>query len=291
MNYIGKIYRPPSEANSILLQITTGCSHNKCTYCDMYRQKSFGVKPWEVVDKDIQEAAQLGPVTNKLFLCDGDALILPTAKLLRTLERIRECLPWIERVGVYGDTRSVGRKSNEELKALREAGLGIVYHGVESGDDDVLRRIVKGGTRQESIETANKLRRSGLVHSVIVLLGIGGVELSYQHASNTASLLSEMDPPYVGTLTTTVVPNTPLFEEQASGRFRLPDKFSLLEELRIIVKESVFTRCRFSSNHASNYLPLRSSLPKDRDHILAILGKVLERRDEVALKPEHLRGL
>jgi radical SAM superfamily enzyme YgiQ (UPF0313 family) len=291
MDYIGKIYRPPSEARSILLQITTGCSHNLCTYCDMYRQKSFRVKPWEVVDRDIQEAAQLGPVTKKLFLCDGDALILPTPKLLRILERVSECLPWIERVGVYGDTRSVGRKSVEELKELRTAGLGIVYHGVESGDDAVLERIVKGGTRQECIQTAEKLRDADMIHSVIVLLGVGGIKLSAQHASNTASLLTAMDPPFVGALTTTVVPNTPLFEQQASGEFTLPEKFELLEELRVLVAESEFTNCRFSSNHASNYLPLRSTLPQDKEELLSILDKVLEQRDERLLKPEFLRGL
>ena len=291
MDYIGNIYRPPSEARSVLLQITTGCSHNQCTYCDMYRQKSFRVKPWEVVDRDIQEAAQLGPVTQKLFLCDGDALILPTPKLIRILERLSECLPWIKRVGVYGDTRSVGRKSLQELKELNAAGLGIIYHGVESGDDAVLERIVKGGTRQECIQTAQKLRDANIIHSVIVLLGIGGIELSAQHASNTASLLSAMDPPFVGALTTTVVPNTPLFEQQASGEFTLPEKFELLDELRVLVAESEFTNCRFSSNHASNYLPLRSTLPQDKEELLSILDKVLEQRDERLLKPESLRGL
>ena len=291
MDYIGKIYRPPSEARSVLLQVTAGCSHNQCTYCDMYRQKSFRVKPWEVVDRDIQEAAQLGPVTKKLFLCDGDALILPTPKLLRILERVRECLPWIERVGVYGDTRSAGRKSVDELNQLKAAGLGIVYHGVESGDDAVLERIVKGGTREECIQTAEKLREADIIHSVIVLLGIGGVKLSAQHASNTASLLTAMDPPFVGALTTTVVPNTPLFEQQAAGEFTLPEKFELLDELRVLVAESEFTDCRFSSNHASNYLPLRSTLPKDKEELLSILDKVLEQRDERVLKPEFLRGL
>jgi len=291
MDYIGKIYRPPSEARSVLLQITTGCSHNQCTYCDMYRQKSFRVKPWEVVDRDIQEAAQLGPVTKKLFLCDGDALILPTPKLLRILERVRECLPWIKRVGVYGDTRSVGRKSLDELNQLKAAGLGIVYHGVESGDDAVLERIVKGGTREECIQTAEKLREADIIHSVIVLLGIGGVKLSAQHASNTASLLTAMDPPFVGALTTTVVPNTPLSEQQEAGEFTLPEKFELLDELRVLVAESEFTDCRFSSNHASNYLPLRSTLPKDKEELLSILDKVLEQRDERVLKPEFMRGL
>ena len=285
MDYVGKIFRPPSEARSVLLQVSTGCSHNECTYCDMYRQKSFRVKPMEVVLRDIEEAASMGPVTDKLFLCDGDALILPTRRLLEILARISERLPWIKRVGVYGDTRSVGRKS------LRQAGLGIVYHGVESGDDEVLRRIVKGGTREECVDTADRLRAAGIAHSVIVLLGIGGVERSEAHASSTASLLTLMDPPFVGALTTTVLPGTPLYTAEQAGEFVLPDKFGLLLELRTLVAESRFTRCRFSSNHASNYLPVRSTLPEDRDAVLEILDQVIAAKDEGLLKPEHLRGL
>lgn len=291
MDYVGKIFRPPSEARSVLLQVSTGCSHNECTYCDMYRQKPFRVKPMEVILRDIEEAASMGPVTDKLFLCDGDALILPTRRLLEILARISERLPWIKRVGVYGDTRSVGRKSVEELKALRQAGLGIVYHGVESGDDEVLRRIVKGGTREECVDTADRLRAAGIAHSVIVLLGIGGVERSEAHASSTASLLTLMDPPFVGALTTTVLPGTPLYTAEQAGEFVLPDKFGLLLELRTLVAQSRFTRCRFSSNHASNYLPVRSTLPQDRDAVLEILDQVIAAKDEGLLKPEHLRGL
>ena len=207
------------------------------------------------------------------------------------LEGIRERLPWVERVGVYGDTRSVGRKSIDELRALREAGLGIVYHGMETGDPEVLELIDKGGTRPELIATAHKLREAGLTHSVMVLLGIGGERFSEQHAINTASALTEMDPPYVGALTTTVVPGTPLAEMVARGEFRLPGKFAMLRELRTIAAEASFSNCRFSANHASNYLPLRSTLPRDRDAVLAALDDVLESADERRLKPEALRAL
>ncbi len=291
MDYIGRIFRPPSEARSLLLQVTVGCSHNRCAYCDMYRDKRFKVKPVERVMADIDEAARLGPAHDKLFLCDGDALILSTKRLLPILEAVGEKLPWIRRVGVYGDTRSVGNKSVAELKELADAGLGIVYHGFESGDDEVLKLIDKGGTRDECIETATKLREAGIDHSVMVLLGVGGERLSEQHATATASLLSSMDPAYAGALTTTIVPGTPLAEMGARGDFKLPGKFRMLEELRTIVAESEFTRCRFSSNHASNYLPLRSTLPDDKDEMLAVLDLVLARRDERILKPEHHRGL
>lgn len=291
MDYVGRIFRPPSEARSLLLQVTVGCSHNECAYCDMYRDKRFTVKPWDVVERDILEAREIGPRFRKVFLCDGDALILGTRKLMRILEAIREHLPWIERVGMYGDTRSVGRKSVGELKELRDAGLGIVYHGVESGDDEVLELISKGGTRAECIETARKLREADIDHSVIILLGVGGEKLSEQHAANTATALSEMDPPYVGALTTTVVPGTPLVELHRKGDWALPHKFRMLEELRTMVADSDLSGCRFSTNHASNYLPMRAELPRDKDEMLRLLDQVIARRDEAMLKPELLRGL
>ncbi len=291
VDYIGRIFRPPSEARSLLLQVTVGCSHNRCSYCDMYRDKQFSAKPWEVVERDIAEAAALGPRFDKVFLCDGDALILSTPRLLRVLEAVRERLPWVRRVGAYGDTRSVGRKSADDLRALRDAGLGIVYHGVESGSDEVLAFIDKGGTRAECVETADKLRDAGLVHSVMVLLGVGGTALSDVHAEDTASLLTRMDPPFVGALTTTVVPGTPLYDLEQRGAFRLPDKFALLGELRSMVEGSNFSACRFSANHASNYLPVRSELPRDKRELLSALDAVIARHDERLLKPEHLRGL
>jgi radical SAM superfamily enzyme YgiQ (UPF0313 family) len=179
----------------------------------------------------------------------------------------------------------------EALKALRAAGLGIVYHGVESGDDVTLEAIDKGGTRAECVETAQKLGEAGILHSVIVLLGIGGTERSEAHAHETATLLTQMDPPYVGALTTTVVPGTALAAAEARGDFVLPDRFRLLEELRTLVDVAQLSSCRFSSNHASNYLPLRSTLPDDREQLLTILDRVLASRDERALRPEWMRGL
>lgn len=291
VDYVGRIYRPPSEARSFLLQVTVGCSHNRCAYCDMYRDKQFRPKPWETIAADIAEAARLGPRFRRVFLCDGDALILPTRKLLPVLHAIREQLPWVERVGVYGDTRSVGRKGVDELTALREAGLGIVYHGMESGDDETLRRIDKGGTAAECIATAAKLREAGIAHSVMVLLGVGGKDRSREHARATAEVLSRMDPPYVGALTTTVVPGTPLAAAEASGQFVLPDRFELLAELRDIVAGCELSACRFSANHASNYLPLTADLPTHKRELVGLLDRVLASRDEQLLKPEALRGL
>lgn len=291
MDYVGRIFRPPSEAQSLLLQVTVGCSHNRCTYCDMYRDKTFKPKPWATVERDIIEAAAQGPgAFKRIFLCDGDALILSTPKLLKTLEAIAEHMPWVTRVATYGDTRSVGRKSVEDLKALAAAGLGIVYHGMESGDDEVLEAIDKGGTRQEAVDTARKLREAGIAHSVMVLLGVGGRALSQQHAENTAATLTAMNPTYVGVLTTTVVPGTPLADQEAAGDFQLPEHFELLSELRTIVAASDLN-CRFSSNHASNYLPIKATLPDDKASLVAVLDDVIARRDMSLLRPERFRGL
>ena len=291
MDYVGKIFRPPSEAHSLLLQVSIGCSHNRCTYCSMYTEKQFRSKPWETIEQDLAEAERIGPRYRRIFLCDGDALILSTKRLLKILDEIRTRLPWVERVSSYGDTRSVLRKTSDEWRELREAGLEMIYHGVESGSDAVMERIVKGGTRAEVIETAKRLRKAGIAHSVILLLGIGGTELSHEHQAASASLLTAIDPPYVGVLTTTVVPNTPLARAEKCGQFVLPGKFEMLQELRTIVADSELSNCRFSSNHASNYLPIRSTLPRDKSAILEALDTVLNTRDEALLKPEFLRGL
>jgi radical SAM superfamily enzyme YgiQ (UPF0313 family) len=296
MDYVGHIFRPPSEAESLLLQVTVGCSHNECTYCGMYRlpEQRFRLKPLDVVTRDLEEAAafsrEVTPI-RRVFLCDGDALVLPTARLLGILALIRAQLPHARRVGIYGDARTILRKDDGELAALREAGLGIVYHGAESGDDEVLRRIRKGSAADDAMNAAAKLRRAGIRHSVMVMLGIGGRERSLEHAAATARLLTAMDPPFVGALTTTLVPGTPLAEEAAAGRFALPDPWDLLGELRVLVADSGFTRCRFHSNHASNYVPLSLNLPTDRDGALRTLDGLLGERDRARLRPEHRRGL
>ena len=257
-------------------------------------EQRFRIKDWETVAADIDEAAQIedriGGI-RRVFLCDGDALILPTDRLEQILGYLRERLPGVRRVGLYGDARSILRKSVGELQRLRDLGLGIVYHGVESGDDEVLARVCKGSQAAEAVEAAHRLRAAGLRHSVMVMLGLGGVERSGQHASATADLLTDLDPPYVGALTTTLVPGTPLAAAAAAGRFELPDRWGLLTELRTLISESRFSRCRFHANHASNYLPLSLNLPVDRRQALERLDQVLRDRDESHLRSEYRRGL
>ena len=296
MDQVGRIFRPPSEAQSLLLQVALGCSHNRCTYCAMYDlpEQSFRIKPWETVRADIEEAARFSAEVEpirRVFLCDGDALILPVDHLARILGHLRERIPAVRRVGIYGDARSILRKSPPDLARLHELGLDIVYHGVESGDDRVLARVNKGSTAAEAAAAADLLRAAGIRHSVMVMLGLGGRDGSEQHARLTADLLTRMDPPFVGALTTTVIPGTPLAAEQDDGRFTLPDPWGMLEELRILIRDSRLSRCRFHSNHASNYLPLSMNLPADRDLALQRIGAVLASRRPDDLRPEHLRGL
>lgn len=296
MDHVGQIFRPPSEAESLLLQVSLGCSHNRCTYCAMYDapEQKFRIKPWETIAADIDEAAAWSerhePI-RRVFLCDGDALILPVDLLRRILTTLRERIPSVRRVGVYGDARSILRKSVAELAGLRELGLGIVYHGAETGDDVVLERVNKGSTAAQAGEAADRLRAAGIRHSVMVMLGLGGVERSAEHARATAELLTRMDPPFVGALTTTVIPGTPLAAREEAGEFVLPDPWGLLEELLVLVRDSRLTRCRFHSNHASNYLPLSLNLPADRERAVAAIGRVLADRDASRLRPDFLRGL
>ncbi len=296
MNHIGQIFRPPSEAESLLLQVSLGCSHNKCTYCAMYDhpEQPFRIKKWEIIAADIEEAStwsQKGHIVRRVFLCDGDALILPQEFLVKVLTTLRQKIPTVRRVGIYGDARSILRKSPEQLARLHELGLGIVYHGVESGDDEVLQRVNKGSTAAQAVESAQLLKKAGIRHSVMVMLGLGGRQDSQRHANATAKILTAMDPPFVGALTTTLVPGTPLFEQERTGAFQLPDPWAMLEELRIIIGNSQFTRCRFHSNHASNYLPLSLNLPTDKEKALRLLDEVLDRRNDGDLKPDFLRGL
>ncbi len=296
MDYVGQIFRPPSEANSLLLQVTVGCSHNGCTYCAMYRdpEQKFRIKNWSNVVADIEQAShyvETGATIKRVFLCDGDALILSTAKLEKILRLLKQKIPTVHRIGIYGDARSILRKSVEELIHLRELGLGIVYHGVESGDDKILQQVNKGADRHQTQQAAHRLKTAGIRHSVIIMLGLGGTENSVQHAEATASLLTEMDPPYVGALTTTLIPGTQLHAESVAGDFHLPDRWGMLSELLTLIEKSQFTRCRFFANHASNYLPLKLNLPVDRDRALQLLRKVLHDRDDSRLVPDYMRGL
>lgn len=289
MRYEGKLYRPPSEARSYIVQATIGCSHNLCTYCDMYRDKQFRVRSLDEVLADISMAGRTYPGTGKVFVADGDALIMDIDRWLAILSACRMAFPRLQRVSCYATAENLLEKTPAELHALREAGLEMLYIGPESGDDVTLKRIVKGGTFAEHVEAAKRAHEAGIRLSVIVLLGAGGVDRSLEHARETARLISLMDPDYVGALTLTVIPGTPQERMVEKGHFQLPGVPQLLQEMRTIVEHANPTDTVFRTNHASSYLPIAGRLPTDREKILTAIDMALD--GSIPLRPEFMRGL
>jgi radical SAM superfamily enzyme YgiQ (UPF0313 family) len=242
-----------------------------------------------MIESDILYASRHMPREDRLFLMDGDALIIPQKRLLHILRMIEKHLPRIQRVGAYANTKSIGKKTPEELRQLREHRLGILYYGVESGDDEIRRDICKGSTAAQCITMGRRVKEAGIQLSATVLLGIGGIDGSLRHARATGELLSAMDPEFVGALTVMLIPGTPLTRDYLAGRFRLPDALGLLRELREMITHTHLSRGYFFSNHASNYLPIKAKLPSGKQKALDLIDGAL--RGEVGLKPEWLRAL
>jgi radical SAM superfamily enzyme YgiQ (UPF0313 family) len=289
MHYEGNIIRPPSEANSILLQVTVGCSHNKCSFCATYKGERFKIKPDETIMEDIAFAARYCRNQNRLFICDGDALIVPQKRLLKILKEIEKQLPWVERVGVYANTKGIKMKTDEELAELRAHGLKIAYMGLESGDDVTLKNVNKGASAQTMIDMGRKIRAAGVQLSITVLLGLGGRNRSEVHAEETGRVLSAIDPEYVGALSLMLIPGTPLHADYEAGRFELPGSSEMLSELRTMFAHTDLSNGLFHANHASNYLPIRAKLPEDKEKTIQLIDSALE--GKVSLKPEFLRAL
>jgi radical SAM superfamily enzyme YgiQ (UPF0313 family) len=289
MHYEGHIIRPPSEAYSILLQATVGCSHNKCSFCGAYKGERFKIKPVDVIEADIAFAAKHCQRQRRVFICDGDALIIPQKRLLRILKAIRERLPWVTRVGVYANTKSIRMKSAEELAELQANGLGIAYMGLESGDDETLKAVCKGANATTMIAAGRKIRRAGIKLSLTVLLGIGGRERSMVHAQATGRVISAIDPEYVGALSLMLIPGTPLYDAYQEGRFELLSPEEMLRELGVMIASTEMSGGLFHANHASNYLPLKLALPRDKSKALGLIDRAL--KGEIALKPETMRAL
>ncbi len=264
----GQVIRPPAEAESLLLQVTLGCSHNRCAFCPAYKGKRFGFKPMERVREALDFAAANLPELRRVFLCDGDALILPQARLEEVLREIRARLPWVTRVNAYANAKAIARKTDAELVRLRELGLNTVYLGLESGDDAVLAAMNKWGDVAGHLRQAARARAAGLRLSVTVLLGLAGRggagSVAERHARATGRALSAMDPEQASALALMVAPGTPLFERQSRGEFTPQDDAGLLRELFWLLSETNLTRGLFFSNHASNPLRLRLRLPRDK---------------------------
>jgi radical SAM superfamily enzyme YgiQ (UPF0313 family) len=289
MHYEGNIIRPPSEANSILLQVTVGCSRNKCTFCGTYKGERFRIKSDAIIMEDIDFAAKYCKRQRRVFLCDGDALIVPQKRLLKILREIENRLPWVTRVGLYANAKALNMKTADELEELKSHGVGIFYLGLETGDDITLKKIKKGASSTDMIEMGAKAKQAGIKLSITVLLGIAGPQRSQIHAMETGRVLSAIDPDYVGALSLMLIPGTPLYEDYQSGEFRLIEPHEMLAELRTMIASTNLTRGLFHANHASNYLPIRARLPKEKEPTIRLIDAAL--KGKVPLKPEYLRAL
>jgi len=289
MHYEGMIIRPPSEANSILLQVTVGCSHNKCTFCGTFAGQRFKIKSDDIIDQDIQFAKEYCQRQRRVFLCDGDALIIPQKRLLKILKKIETNLPWVTRVGVYANTKSIQMKTSEELAELHGHGLSIAYMGLESGDDQTLKAVRKGATAEKMIAMGKKIREVGIKLSITVLLGLAGRERSMIHAQETGNVLSAIDPEYVGALSLMLIPGTPLSDDHEKGIFPLLEPDEMLKELRHMIAHTHLSRGLFHANHASNYLPIKARMPRDKERTIQQIDQALA--GSIALKPEWMRAL
>ena len=292
IRYEGSLYRPPSEGNSLILQATLGCSYNECAFCGMYRDKRFRVRKLEELLAEIEWARQdSGPGVRKVFLADGDALVAKPAFLHAILDALNAAFPELSRISCYASPQSIQIRSVEEMAALREAGLTQYYLGLESGHDEVLRRLVKGVDAAQMIECGQRAHEAGVKLSTMVLLGAGGRELSRDHALESARVVNAIAPRFVSTLVMTPVENTPLAEADARGEVDHLEPIELAAELRAFVGALELDGSIFRSNHASNYLALAGTFPKDKARLVAGLDAVLAHPSAAQFRPEWLRGL
>ena len=288
VRYKGKVYRPPSEAYSLIIQVTYGCSHNRCAFCDMYDDKHFSMRPMEEIREDFEQARRVYRRVERVFLADGDALMRKTDDLVQILGLIYGLFPECQRVTCYASPTSLQIKSEEELRLLREKGLKMVYMGLESGCDAVLERMDKGHTAAQIIAAGQKARRSGLQLSVTAISGLGSRELWREHAVETAQAFNAMNPEYIGLLTLMVEPGTPLEKWVREGSFYVLKPVEVMQEMELFLQHIDSPGSVFRMNHASNYLTLKGTLNQDRERLLQQVRQGLAGR---GLKDEFLRGL
>lgn len=292
MKYDMPLFRPPSEAFSLILQVTIGCSHNACTFCGMYKMKRFRIKEWEEIESDIRDASVYARGAERIFLADGNALAMETDMMVNLLKILYVTFPGLQRVTSYAGPRDLLDKTLDDLKLIRKSGLSMLYLGVESGSDGILAEVHKGVNSDEMVEAGRRAKEAGFELSVTVLTGLGGKFKSRENAVETALILNRIQPDYIGALTLTPTPNTVLYRKIKKGEFILLDPLENLQELKWMLENlSLNNRCLFRCNHASNYLPLKGALPEDRDRLVALLGDVVENPGRYRLKPESMRGL
>ncbi len=290
MRYEGTVYRPPSEASSLIIQLTIGCARNTCTFCAMYKDKTFRVRDLQEVVEDLEMARKYYQriKVKRIFLADGDALIVKTADLLYILGKCKEYFPEVERISVYGAPKDIIHKTPEELKQLKDAGLDMVYMGLESGDDQVLKEVKKGVTAAEMIEAGQKVRAAGMVLSMTIISGLGGKKLMKEHALNSAKVISAIKPEYVGFLTLLIEPGTPMYEQYRAGELDLLTPEEALDETQLFIENVDAEGTVFRANHASNYVPLAGTLNAEKSKILA---QIQRSKEQSSYRPETFRGL
>jgi len=293
MEYDFPLFRPPSEARSLIFQVTLGCSWNRCRFCASYRTKEFRVRPYEEVERDVVEVSGSYPNARKIFLADGDPMAAPTDYLVKVLDLMNRRFPSLERISAYAGPTNLMAKTPEELGRLKERKLDLLYLGIETGNDELLKRVGKGATAKQIIEGSRKALQAGLRMSVFIILGLGGVDGSYAHAKDSARVVNGIDPQFLATLTLIPLPDARIYEERIMGHgFRLIDPVQSLQELRWFVEDLGLSGCKFGTEHASNYLPITGmTLPRDKDEILRRIDKALIDNSPGMFRPEWSRGL
>lgn len=283
------LYRPPSEAYSLIIQATLGCSHNKCTFCNMYKNKKFRIKPLEQIKQEIDFFRMYIKKAERIFIADGDALIIPMKILKEIFLYIKEKFPEVKKISLYGSPKSILLKKEEELQELKTLGLELIYLGVESGNDKILEKIKKGATKEEILKAGRKIKNAMLSLSVTVIAGLGGKENSKEHSIDTAKLISEINPDYLGVLTLMLEDGTELLEEYKKGNFNILSNVEILEEIKLMVENiNVKRDCIFRSNHASNYISLKGTLPYEKENIINSINYALKNNE---MKDDYLRRL
>ncbi|OGS21068.1 MAG: hypothetical protein A2252_04020 [Elusimicrobia bacterium RIFOXYA2_FULL_39_19] len=291
LDYEGTVIRPPSEADSLILQVTLGCTDNSCIFCPAYKEKKYKVKDFALIERDIKRAAKAMPDTRRIFLADGDAIAMEQQEFIKILDLLNENFPKLSRIAVYGSIKSLENKTVTDLKEFKNKKLGVIYLGFETGDAEVYKMIIKYGTPQVNIATCLKVKESGIKTNVTVILGLGGKKYTTQHAVNTAKILSIARPDQIAALTLMIAPGTPLLSMQKRKEFEELNNFEFLEELKTLIENMEDFKCLFFSNHASNYYPINARFPKDKPQIVAELAEILKSKDKKHLRPDFSRGL
>ncbi len=290
MRYEGLVYRPPSEAGSLLIQCTIGCPHNKCTFCPMYKGTAFRIRPVGEIREDLRAAREYyGDGVQTIFLPDGNTILMKTEQLAEILHYARELFPGLQRITCYGSARFIARKSDAELRHLRAAGLTRIHSGMESGDDAILARVQKGATAAEIIAAGLKIKAAGMELSEYVLIGIGGRESSREHAAASAAVLNAIDPDFIRLRTYVPIPGTPLYDEYLRGEFGLLSPHEALRETALFI-ENLTVASLLYSDHNNNFAYVNGRLPDDKPAMLATIDALLK-RPEAEFRPPAVGSL